>query len=240
MAGVGPGDIHDLYPGHSVNDVIHGRRRHTIFAGDRRLFSMSPRVPLAYFIHLVLRQFRVRTSSHVDRVRNRFQVVGIDAQRVATQMIEFKSVGNGTKSVLVRDPMGLLTSAAPVAVSCHRAYPVPTIRSVPVISRSPEFSPVLREPGEVTCGVTQDEAHWLPLDVTVLPMGLRREGSLFSTSALAVAGRVRRWNVKLWSATGVMARHEPHWPSLHMAKFRPVVSGNRRLLPTAALAGVVS
>lgn len=86
----------------------------------------------SYFSYIVPVQLGSWSPLGVDRTRDSFEVIDVDARTDATGVVKFKSFGDGSMDLLPEpDVSGLLTTSS-------TRYPVTTI----VLGASPDMAPV--------------------------------------------------------------------------------------------------
>lgn len=80
----------------------------------------------------VVAVLRLRASAAIDEVRHRLQVVGVDARRIAAQVVQFHPFGNRPPVLLEHEyvrlhlPLSHRAHDAPVAIRRGRELPHPT------------------------------------------------------------------------------------------------------------------
>lgn len=180
-------------PRSTLNDVVDRDSVNAESSGD--LAVAQGGAQYADFTNLFRCQLRVATALHICRWRDRFQMVWIHAQAIATQMVNFRAGGDLSLVLPVGPAMNVFDSAvnAELGVSAIGRRSLPHPAAVVV-------NDVCRLGMVATIAVTGAKTNRLALDVATTWTRFFSQARLLAAAAHAQAGRVRAF-------VGILSAH---------------------------------
>lgn len=173
----------EVLPGSTQTDVVYSRLGQAVdvLQGDTRY----PRRCTTYLYNLIFGELSLTASLHVDCVRDRLKVGGVDASRIPAQVIKFHSVRDGPHHLYVRSAVRPATSRVqrdgPVSERVCSAVPVPA-SSIGVHRVSIRRDPCLNL--FQGTAMTKDESKRMPLAPSETSFRARRDRRRITTAAL--------------------------------------------------------